>query len=159
MSTGLDTFDKTVQESNLWLKDIMDRLDTADRHHAYSTLRAVLHALRDRIGAESAAHLGAQLPMLLRGLYYEGWDPTGKPSKERHEDAFLGHIARELPRAAEGEVEEGTLAVLDVLSKHIGRGLGHQRPLHGGVELIEVVDSDRLTGHPSSYRQTCFFVV
>ena len=122
MSTGLDTFDKTVQESNLWLKDIMDRLETEDRHHAYSTLRAVLHALRDRIGAESAAHLGAQLPMLLRGLYYEGWDPTDKPTKERHEDAFLAHVARELSRAEEGEVEQGTLAVLDVLSKHIDRG-------------------------------------
>jgi uncharacterized protein (DUF2267 family) len=122
MSTGLDTFDKTVQESNLWLKDIMDRLDTTDRHHAYSSLRAVLHALRDRIGAESAAHLGAQLPMLLRGLYYEGWDPTDKPTKERHEAAFLAHIARELPRAEEGEVERGVLAVLDVLSKHVDRG-------------------------------------
>ena len=122
MSTGLDTFDKTVQESNLWLKDIMDRLDTEDRHHAYSSLRAVLHALRDRIGAESAAHLGAQLPMLLRGLYYEGWDPTGKPTKERHEEAFLAHIARELPRAAEGEAERGAYAVLDVLSKHVDRG-------------------------------------
>ncbi|MGB6967781.1 MAG: DUF2267 domain-containing protein [Methyloceanibacter sp.] len=122
MSTGLDTFDKTVQESNLWLKDVMERLETEDRHHAYSTLRAVLHALRDRIGPESAAHLGAQLPMLLRGLFYEGWDPTNKPTKERHEDAFLAHIARELPRASADEVEQGTLAVLDVLSKHIDRG-------------------------------------
>ena len=122
MTTGLDTFDKTVQESNLWLKDIMERLDTDDRHYAYSTLRAVLHALRDRIGPESAAHLGAQLPMLLRGLFYEGWDPTNKPTKERHEEAFLAHIARELPRAAEDEVEQGTLAVLDVLSKHVDRG-------------------------------------
>ena len=78
MSTGLDTFDKTVQESNLWLKDVMKRLDTRDRHHAYSTLRAVLHALRDRIGPESAAHLGAQLPMLLCGLFYEGLGPYGK---------------------------------------------------------------------------------
>jgi uncharacterized protein (DUF2267 family) len=118
MSTGLDTFDRTVQESNLWLKDVMERLDTTDRHHAYSNLRAVLHALRDRIGAESAAHLGAQLPMLLRGLFYEGWDPTGKPTKERHEAAFLAHIARELPRAQAGEVKQGTHAVLDVLSKH-----------------------------------------
>jgi uncharacterized protein (DUF2267 family) len=122
MTTGLDTFDKTVQESNLWLKDLMERLSTTDRHHAYSTLRAVLHALRDRIGSESAAHLGAQLPMLLRGLYYEGWDPTNKPTKERHEAAFLAHIARELPRAEAGEVEQGTYAVLDVLSKHIDRG-------------------------------------
>jgi len=122
MSTGLDTFDKTVQESNLWLKAVMERLDTTDRHHAYSTLRAVLHALRDRIGPENAAHLGAQLPMLLRGLFYEGWDPTGKPTKERHEAAFLAHIARELPRADETEVEQGIYAVIDVLSKHIDRG-------------------------------------
>ena len=122
MTTGLDTFDKTVQESNLWLKDIMERLDTDDRHYAYSALRAVLHALRDRIGPESSAHLGAQLPMLLRGLFYEGWDPTNKPTKERHEEAFLAHIARELPRAAEDEVEQGTLTVLDVLSKHVDRG-------------------------------------
>jgi uncharacterized protein (DUF2267 family) len=123
MTTGLDTFDKTVQESNLWLKDVMERLNTYDRRHAYSTMRAVLHALRDRVGPENAAHLGAQLPMLLRGLFYEGWDPTGKPTKERHESAFLAHIARELPRATgPGEIEQGALAVLDVLSKHVDRG-------------------------------------
>ncbi|MGZ5849993.1 MAG: DUF2267 domain-containing protein [Methyloceanibacter sp.] len=122
MTTGLDVFDKTVQESNLWLKDIMERLPANDRHHAYSILRAVLHGLRDRIGPESAAHLGAQLPMLLRGLYYEGWDPTSKPTKERHELAFLAHIARELPRADTIEVEQGVHAVFDVLSKHIDRG-------------------------------------
>jgi uncharacterized protein (DUF2267 family) len=122
MSTGLDTFDKTVQESNVWLKAIMDRLDTDDRHRAYSSLRAVLHALRDRIGPESAAHLGAQLPMLLRGLFYENWDPTHKPTKERHEEEFLARIERELTRAEPGEAEQGALAVLDVLSKHVDRG-------------------------------------
>ncbi len=35
MTTGLDTFDTTVQESNRWLKAVMDRLDTMDRHRAY----------------------------------------------------------------------------------------------------------------------------
>ena len=135
MTTGLDTFDKTVQESNLWLKDVMERLNTCDRRHAYSTMRAVLHALRDRIGPENAAHLGAQLPMLLRGLFYEGWDPTGKPTKERHESAFLAHIARELPRAAgPGEIEQGALAVLDVLSKHIDRG--------AAVKLATIIPKD-----------------
>ena len=60
--------------------------------------------------------------MLLRGLFYEGWDPTGKPSKERHEPAFLAHIAKELPRAAEGERwAQGVTAVFDVLSKHVDR--------------------------------------
>lgn len=122
MSTGLDIFDRTVQETNLWLKAVMDRLDTVDRHQAYSSLRAVLHALRDRIGPESAAHLGAQLPMLLRGLFYEGWDPTNKPTKERHEEDFLARIARELPRATESDVEQSVLAVFDVVSKYIDRG-------------------------------------
>jgi uncharacterized protein (DUF2267 family) len=134
MTTGLDTFDKTVQESNLWLKGVMERLNTYDRHHAYSTLRAVLHALRDRIGPENAAHLGAQLPMLLRGLFYEGWDPTGKPTKERHENAFLAHIARELPRATNSEIEAGACAVLDVLSKHIDRG--------AAVKLAAIIPQD-----------------
>ncbi len=121
MTTGLDTFDTTIQESNRWLKAVMDRLDTTDRHRAYACLRAVLHALRDRIGPESAAHLAAKLPMLLRGLYYEGWDPTNKPTKERHQEAFLAHIGRELPRAMEDEVEQGALALLDVLSKYVDR--------------------------------------
>jgi uncharacterized protein (DUF2267 family) len=59
--------------------------------------------------------------MLLRGLYYEGWDPTNKPTKERHQEAFLTHIGQELPRATEDEVEQGALAVLDVLSKYVDR--------------------------------------
>ena len=53
-----------------------------------------LHAVRDRIGPENAAHLWARLPMLIRGLYYEGWDPTGKPTKERHEAQFLAFSER-----------------------------------------------------------------
>jgi uncharacterized protein (DUF2267 family) len=31
----------------------------------------VLHALRDRLTVEEASDLAAQLPMLIRGLYYE----------------------------------------------------------------------------------------
>jgi uncharacterized protein (DUF2267 family) len=33
----------------------------------------MLHALRDRLPPEIAVHLSAQLPMLVRGIYYEGW--------------------------------------------------------------------------------------
>jgi hypothetical protein len=58
-------------------------------------LRATLHALRDRLTVEEVAQLGAQLPMLIRGFYYEGWDPTGKPLRERHEEQFLVRISRE----------------------------------------------------------------
>jgi uncharacterized protein (DUF2267 family) len=67
-------FDRTLYKTHTWLKEIMEVLGTEDRHRAYMALRAVLHALRDRLTVEEVAQLGAQLPMLIRGLYYEGWD-------------------------------------------------------------------------------------
>lgn len=70
--TGLDVFDSTLQKTNEWLQQIMQQLGTDSRQEAYIGLRATLHTLRDRLPLEVVAHLGAQLPMLVRGIYYEG---------------------------------------------------------------------------------------
>ncbi|MFO1056002.1 MAG: DUF2267 domain-containing protein [Dongiaceae bacterium] len=118
--TGLASFDTTLQETNLWLKGIEARLRDHDRHLAYVALRATLHALRDRIGAENAVHLGAQLPMLLRGLYYEGWRMAAPASRERHKAEFLAHVARELPEAV--DPERAARAVFFVMWQKIDAG-------------------------------------
>ena len=117
-STGHPTFDKTLQESNLWLKELAECLRTNDRELAFRVLRATLHALRDRIGPENAVHLGAQLPMLLRGLYYEGFRLGQSFTVERHVPAFLDHVRGELPAGFAG-VEEAVKAVFWVLSDKI----------------------------------------
>jgi uncharacterized protein (DUF2267 family) len=65
-ATGLDVFDKTVQTTNAWLKEIME-VTGPDRRKAYRVLAAVLHALRDRLTVDEAAQLGAQLPILCAG--------------------------------------------------------------------------------------------
>jgi len=59
-----------------------------DPRKAYQALRSTLHTLRDRLTVDEVAQLAAQLPMLVRGFYYEGWDPTGKPLKVRDLESF-----------------------------------------------------------------------
>jgi uncharacterized protein (DUF2267 family) len=96
-TTGVTSLDHTVQETNTWLKAVDEQLGLENRHHAYNALRAVLHALRDRLSPEVAAKLGAQLPILVRGIYYEGWHMAGTPTKDRHLQEFVDHILEELP--------------------------------------------------------------
>ena len=95
-ASGLKVFDETLQVTNSWLKDMMEMLHTDDRQLAYRGLRAVLHALRDELEPEMAVHLAAQLPMLVRGFYYEGWKPSRTPTPNRHLDAFHQAIRTEM---------------------------------------------------------------
>jgi len=120
-ATGHPTFDKTVQESNLWLKELAAVLHSHDRELAYRVLRATLHSLRDRIGPENAVHLGAQLPMLLRGLYYEGFRLEQSTTAERHEQAFLDHVRAELPSGLVIALEDAVKGVFWVMADKIDR--------------------------------------
>lgn len=125
-ATGLNVFDTTLQKTNGWLQDLMQALNWTDRHMAYSALRATLHALRDHLTVEEVAQLGAQLPMLIRGFYYEGWDPTGKPLRERHLEQFLAHIDRQFSDADRVDTlvdsEQVARAVFWVLTQRISIG-------------------------------------
>lgn len=97
-ATGVTAPDHTIQETNVWLKAIEEELELENRQQAYNALRAVLHALRDRVPPEVAIKLGAQLPILLRGIYYENWHASGTPTRERHTSEFGDHVAFELPQ-------------------------------------------------------------
>ena len=120
--SGVTAFDSTIQTTNVWLNDILERLGWQDHHRAYHALRAVLHALRDRLPVDQAAALAAQLPMLVRGFYYEGWHPHGKPVKERHKEEFLAHDAAAFRDDPEIDPERVVQAVFQVLSKHVTGG-------------------------------------
>ena len=120
--TGLEVFDATVHKTNTWLKRLMAIGGWQDRHLAYLGLRATLHALRDRLTVEEAAELAAQLPMLVRGFYYEGWDPSGKPTRDRRQEEFLARIWRELPPKAPMEPEAVARAVFRLLSERVAEG-------------------------------------
>lgn len=97
MSHGHHSFDDAVKEANLWLKVVEKHLH-CEEHHAYQALRAALHALRDRLTPESAVQLSAQLPVLIRGVYFDGWSIAGKPVKDRDVQTFCAHVEDQLPK-------------------------------------------------------------
>ncbi len=122
-ATGLPVFDETLQKTNIWLKEIMSVMGwSEERHRAYLGLRVTLHALRDRLSVDEAAHLGAQLPMLVRGVYFEGWRPAGKPMKERHKEEFPSQIAAAFRATPEVDPEKVVRSVFQVLASHITEG-------------------------------------
>lgn len=121
-ATGLEVFDKTVQTTNAWLKEIME-VTGPDRRRAYRVLAAVLHALRDRLTVDEVAQLGAQLPILVRGIYYDQWrHPSGKPEKLRHKEEFLAAVGAELDDIRPINLADATRAVFAVLEHHIAPG-------------------------------------
>jgi uncharacterized protein (DUF2267 family) len=118
-ATGLEVFDDTIQKTNIWLKEIGETLGRDNRRLAYRALRAVLHALRDRMTIEEAAHLSAELPMLVRGIFYEQYRPTDMPAKIREQQEFLDLINREIADAPELPPQEAAKAVFLCLNRHL----------------------------------------
>ena len=80
-SARSDPFNHAFHTANIWLADIGAALGTRDRHYTHRVVRAWMHTLRDRLTVNAAAKFGAQLPELLRGVYYDGWEPTKAPVK------------------------------------------------------------------------------
>jgi uncharacterized protein (DUF2267 family) len=93
-----------------------------DRHVAWHVLGAVLRGIRNRIPLELAAHLGAQLPLLVRGAYYDQFRPSELPAKSRSLDEFLQGIGAELAMTRPVNVRDATGAVFQILTRHLDRG-------------------------------------
>ncbi|HHC08302.1 MAG TPA: DUF2267 domain-containing protein [Actinobacteria bacterium] len=118
-----DFFAPTVQKSHEWVNEVAEELGTEDRHRAYLAMKASLLALRDRLPTPEMAQLAAQLPMLIRGVFYEGWNPTHTPVKDRHLDDFLGHIADRFPGdLGLDEARRFAEATYAVLARHVTPG-------------------------------------
>lgn len=119
---GFEEFSSTVSKTNELLKIIEAEFGWEEkRNQSYGALRAVLHTLRDRLTVEEAVQLGAQLPMLVRGMYYEGWDVVNVPKKMDKEE-FLDSVRRQFPFSIEENIEYLIGVVLSALRKHVSLG-------------------------------------
>jgi len=114
--------ERSAEKANIWLEDVADELGDGDRQYAYRVLRAVLHVLRDRLTIDAAAKLAAQLPTLIRGIYYEGWDPSRTPMPPHTVDTFVEHVVSEGRFSGATEASVAVTAVANVLRKHLMPG-------------------------------------
>ncbi|RZN12767.1 DUF2267 domain-containing protein [Bradyrhizobium genosp. SA-3] len=117
-ATGLDVFDRTIHLTNVWLDEIMTTLPR-DRQLAWHVLGAVLRTVRDRVPLNLAVHLGAQLPLLVRGTYFEQWRPSDTPQTWRSVDEFIALVSAQMKSGKPVDTVDAARAVFRVLSHHV----------------------------------------
>ncbi len=118
--TGVDSLDRSIDKTNAWLADVAASFGTEDRRMAYRVTRSWLHTLRDRLPVPIAAHIAAQLPELLRGVFYEGWNPSKVPIKYDR-DEYIARFARDA-QLHHTEVQRAGRLVTSAMQRHISAG-------------------------------------
>jgi uncharacterized protein (DUF2267 family) len=119
-TANLDVFEKTLQTTNIWLDEITAALGP-DRRVAWKVLSVVLHKLRDRLPAALSAHLSAELPLLVRGVYYDQFEPDKQPMRWDY-DEFVSEVSKWLSDTRPVDPVLAIQAVFQVLSRHLPRG-------------------------------------
>ena len=122
-NTKASALDHAMHTAHAWVNDVAKEFDTDDREFAYGVLRAWLHTLRDRLTVQASAHFAAQLPDLIRGVFYAGWNPSAVPEKYDAE-AYALRFARETNISLDDVGKAAAAAVLHHLpAAHIDKAL------------------------------------
>jgi uncharacterized protein (DUF2267 family) len=116
--TTISDLNVAVPATEDWIDDLMRRLGWQDRERVFRALLATLHALRDCLARDEAIYIGAQLPTLLRGLYYDGWHPSARPPT-RSRSAFLERIHDGVHRDPAVDTEQVARAVFALLAARL----------------------------------------
>lgn len=118
---SVDSIERSVHKTNDWLSELAAELGE-DREDAWRILKAYLQVLRDELTVDEAAQLAAQLPLVLRGAFYEGFDPGRQPAELRHRDEYLARLAELARLPGPDEAERAAEAATRVLRRHVTEG-------------------------------------
>ncbi|WP_102227065.1 DUF2267 domain-containing protein [Acidimangrovimonas sediminis] len=121
--TGITSLDHAPQVAAEWLNELAEIVDWPnDRARVYALLRETLHAVRDFLGPDEAADLAAQLPLLIRGVYFEGWVPSRTPARPRSKADFLARVAAGFTERPLENPEVAVAGVFDLLRRKLSAG-------------------------------------
>jgi uncharacterized protein (DUF2267 family) len=122
---GLEVIDHTVHLTHEWINELAARLGWSSKRSALRLLRVTLQHLRDHLSPNELAQLSAQLPLLIRGMFFEGWMPKQTPIKERRADTFVGVIASQMQDTEEYRGAEDIACVFTLLNERLSAGEIH----------------------------------
>lgn len=123
LKNRVSVFDRTVQKSESWIAEIHMELKWMEAKGVYHLLRATLQTLRDQLDTNEAAQFASQLPLLLRGTFYECWDPKIK-AKGISKQEFLESVREKLGLVGQPnfDLENGVSVTLKVIFNHVSPG-------------------------------------
>lgn len=118
----LEVLDRTWQKTHEWVNELRDRLDWSSYQDALRLLRVTLHQIRDRVHVNEAAQLSAQLPILIRGMFFEGWQPHLVPLPERRAGDLVDAIEHHVGDVMEYRGRQDIVTVFKLLNARISAG-------------------------------------
>ena len=119
--SDVSSLNQSFQKAHEWLEELREEGRFDDEAQAYAALRSVLQTLRDRLTVPTCANLGAQLPLVLRGLYYEGWKPESAPIKYRSRSELFANVG-DLLSGSLVKPEHACRAVFSMLDRRLSPG-------------------------------------
>lgn len=121
-SQGLEVIDHSVHLSHEWINELAERLEWSSKRSTLRLLRITMRHLRDHLHVNELAQMSAQMPILMRGLFFEGWVPKITPIKERNASDFIAFITDQMGVAEEYHGREDIKCVFDLLNNRISKG-------------------------------------
>ncbi|PWJ86014.1 uncharacterized protein (DUF2267 family) [Mesorhizobium loti] len=118
--TSFAGFTHSAQQAQQWVNELARDLCWSEPS-ACRLLRSVLHTVRDWLSLAETADLSAQLPVLIRGIYFEGWNPS-VPACERKKSDFVLSVRTSFGYDDDVDFDVAINAVFKLLDRHISHG-------------------------------------
>ncbi|MEJ8561973.1 DUF2267 domain-containing protein [Yoonia sp. GPGPB17] len=122
MTRTIHVFERTNHEAHEWVNDLAGRTGWGNEREVLRLLRTVLCKIRDHLPVNEMAQFAAQLPLILRGMFYEGWQPKNTPVHERHAPEFVAAVDEKVGDVIDYQGVTDIKAVFNVINARISRG-------------------------------------
>lgn len=118
---GLEILNRNVQVTHEWINELDAKLGWNDKTRTYRLLRVTLQTLRDCLPLAEIADFSAQMPTLLRGVFYEHWRP-GAEKKRFDIDHFYARLDEAFAQDPIEDIGDVVPVVFEFLSTRISAG-------------------------------------